>query len=104
MKYPYLKSAFYVSSKFEGVKEFYIIENSDDLKNLMRKFPQFKKSWEIIKRKIKEIVSDGYVALVTDIIPSSNCVEVYYENLISKIYNYDGSLRRVTVEELEINV
>jgi hypothetical protein len=101
MKFKHLKSAYYTSPKFEGKKEFYIVENYDDLKLLTKAFPSLKKSWEIIRSRIKNIVSDGYVALVTDIIPSSNCVEVYYENIIPNKYTYDDAYHRVVeVEEV----
>ncbi len=34
MFYEHLKSAYYCSPKFEGVREFYIVENYADLKEL----------------------------------------------------------------------
>jgi hypothetical protein len=104
MKFEFLKSAYYTSPKFEGVKEFYIVEDKDDLKNLVRMFPAFRKSWIVVYNRIKDILSDGYVALVTDVIPSSNCVEVYYENIIPNKYSYDDAYHRVEpTDELIIN-
>jgi hypothetical protein len=95
MKHTNLKSAYYTSQKFEGAKEFYIIEDKNDLNELIKAFPQLKNSWRIIRLRIKDIISDGYVALVTDIKPKSNCVELAYENLLSHKYSYDDAHHRV---------
>lgn len=104
MFYEHLKSAYYCSPKFEGVREFYIVEDYADLKELVKVFPQLKKSWELIRLRIKQIVSDGYVALVTDINPTSNCIEVAYENIIPNKYTYNDAYHRVELEEvLQIN-
>ena len=95
MKKTNLKSAHYTSQKFEGVREFYIVENHNDLKQLTLAFPPLKNSWKLIRERIKNIVSDGYVALITDINPKSNCVELGYENLISHKYTYSDAYHRV---------
>lgn len=100
MKFEHLKSALYTSNKFEGVREFYIVENKLDLKDLTKAFPQLKKSWELIRERIKDIISDGYVAIITDINPKSNCIEVYYENIIPNKYTYDNAFHRATLEEI----
>lgn len=102
MLHEHLKSAYYSSPKFEGVREFYIVENYADLKELVKVFPQLKKSWELIRLRIKQIVSDGYVALVTDINPTSNCIEVAYENIIPNKYTYADAYHRVELEELTL--
>lgn len=95
MKNTKLKSAHYTSQKFEGVKEFYIVENQNDLKLLTKEFPQLKNSWQNIRLRITEIISDGYVALVTDINSKSNCIEFAYENLLSHKYTYSDAHHRV---------
>ena len=95
MEHTNLKSAYYTSQKFEDAREFYIVENKDDLKELIKAFPKLKNSWKIIRLRIKDIISDGYVALVTDIKPKSNCVELAYENLLSHKYSYDDAHHRV---------
>jgi hypothetical protein len=102
MNFPFLKTAHYTSKKFEGVKEFYIVENKEDLKNLMRMFPALRKSWQVIRERIKDIVSDGYVAIVSDINQTSNCIEVYYENVIPNKYTYADAFHRVEVEVEEL--
>jgi len=95
MNFENLKSAHYTSQKFEGVKEFYIVENHDDLKELVKKFPALKNGWKLIRERILDIIHDGYVALITDTIKSSNCVEVTYENLIPHKYTYSDAYHRV---------
>lgn len=95
MKYTELKSAHYTSQKFEGVREYYIVENHDDLKQLVKKFPALRNSWKLIRERILNIIHDGYVALVTDIIPSSHCIEIGYENLIPNKYTYSDAYHRV---------
>ena len=97
MKHLHLKTAYYTSPKFGGVKEFYIVEDKEDLKNLIKVFPALKKTWELIRLRIKQIVSNGYVALVTDINPTSNCIEVAYENIIPNKYTYNDAYHRVEV-------
>lgn len=95
MKFEHLKSNHYSSPKFEGVKEFYVVENHNDLKQLIKAFPQLKSSWRKIRERITDIISDGYVALVTDVKPKSNCIEISYENLISHKYTYSDAYHRV---------
>jgi hypothetical protein len=90
-----LKSAHYTSQKFEGVREYYIVENNDDLKKLVKKFPALRNSWKLIRERILNIIHDGYVALVSDIIPSSHCIEVGYENIIPHKYTYSDAYHRV---------
>lgn len=94
MKNTSLKSAHYTSQKFEGLKEFYIVEDNNDLKELIKEFPQLKNSWQNIRLRIANIVSEGYVALVTDINSKSNCVELAYENLLSHKYTYSDAYHR----------
>ena len=42
MEHTNLKSAYYTSQKFEDAREFYIVENKDDLKELIKAFPKLK--------------------------------------------------------------
>lgn len=95
MEHTNLKSAYYTSQKFEDAREFYIVENKDDLKELIKAFPKLKNSWKIIRLRITEIIYDGYVALVTDINPKSNCVELGYENILSYKYTYSDAYHRL---------
>lgn len=95
MKHSYLKTAYYKSTKFEGIKQFYIVEDNYDLSALKLAFPKLKYSWSLIHKQIKNIISDDYVAIVTDINSKSNCIEVFYENKISHKYTYDNAFHRV---------
>lgn len=95
MEYTNLKSAYYTSQKFDGAREFYIINDKIDLKELMIKFPKLKNTWKTIRLRIEEIISDNYVALVTDINLKSNCVELSYENKLSYKYTYSDAYHRV---------
>ena len=95
MEHKSLKSGYYTSQKFDGAKEFYIINDKSDLKQLIIKFPKLKNSWKIIRLRIEEIISDNYVALVTDINSKSNCVELAYENMLSYKYTYSDAYHRV---------
>ena len=95
MKHSYLKTAYYKSTKFEGIKQFYIVENNDDLSALKVAFPKLKYSWQSIYKQIKKIIFEDYVAIVTDINSKSNCIEVFYENKISHKYTYDNAFHRV---------
>jgi hypothetical protein len=97
MKYPYLKTAHFSSTKFMGVKEFYIVENNDDLKALINVFPRLRSRWILIQNNIKKIISEGYVAVVTDMNEKTDCIEVYYENKIPHVYNYTNAFNRVEV-------
>jgi hypothetical protein len=101
MVHLHLKSAHYTSSKFEGVREFYIVENKQDLKELTKVFPALKSSWELIRERIKDIISDEYVAIITDINPKLNCIEVAYENMKPNKYTYNGAFHRVVEVETE---
>ena len=105
MKHPYLKTAYYKSTKFEGIKQFYIVENNDDLSALKVAFPKLKYSWQSIYKQIKKIIFEDYVAIVTDINPKSNCIEVFYENKIPHKYTYDNAFHRVELtQEIELYV
>ena len=105
MKHPYLKTAYYKSTKFEGVKQFYIVENNDDLSALKVAFPKLKYSWQSIYKQIKKTISEDYVAIVTDINSKSNCIEVFYENKIPHKYTYDNAFHRVELtQEIELYV
>jgi len=95
MKHTHLKSAYYTSQKFDDAREFYIIENRHDLNELIKAFPKLKNSWKIIRLRITEIISDNYVALVTDINLKSNCVELGYENKLSYKYSYSDAYHRL---------
>lgn len=100
MKHLHLKTAYYKSTRFENIKQFYIVENNDDLSALKVAFPKLKYTWGLIFKQIKKIISDGYVAIVTDINPKSNCIEVFYENKIPHKYTYDNAFHRATDEEV----
>lgn len=105
MKHPYLKTAYYKSTRFEGVKQFYIVENDDDLSALKVAFPKLKHSWQLIYKQIKKIISEDYIAIVTDINSKSNCIEVFYENKIPHKYTYDNAFHRVELtQEIELYV
>ena len=105
MTHPYLKTAYYTSTRFEGIRQFYIVENGKDLDELTFAFPKLKHSLDLIRKKIKKILLEDYVAIVTDINPKSNCIEVFYENKIPHKYSYDNAFNRVELtEDIELYI
>lgn len=97
MKYPFLKTAYYQSTKFVGTKQFYIIENDIDFKEFINMFPKLRNSLGVTHRTIKNIISEGYVAIISDTNPNTSELEVYYENRFANIYTYKNAFTRVAV-------